>query len=104
MISRIPAFLSLIRHAAPELHAAFSAVRSTLGTPAERAALRALYADLAPTSFSDRMLAARSPNLAVLPVTAVQWSDCGASRRVMDTVARLAVSPDWLGRLSPQSA
>ena len=104
MIGRIPTFLSLIRHAAPELHAAFSAVRPTLGTPAERTAVRARYADLAPASFSDRMLATGSPNLAVLPVRAVQWSDCGAPQRVMNTVARLALSPDWLGRLSPRSA
>jgi mannose-1-phosphate guanylyltransferase len=104
MIGRIPAFLSLIRHAAPELDAAFSTVRSTLGTPAESAALRALYARLAPASFSDRMLAVGSTNLAVLPVKGVEWSDWGAPGRVMDTLVRLGISPEWLGRLSPQSA
>jgi len=37
-------------------------------------------------------------------ILAGKWSDYGAPQRVMNTVARLAVSPDWLGRLSPQSA
>jgi mannose-1-phosphate guanylyltransferase len=104
MVGRLPAFLALIRRTAPELDAAFARVRPTLGTMAEGPAVRDLYARVAPTSFSYRMLGGRSPNLAVLPVTGVAWSDWGAPQRVLDTLAGLGVSPEWAGRLVSRSA
>lgn len=104
MVGRIPAFLALIRRAAPELDAAFTTVGAALSTFAERAAIRTLYARLAPVSFSDGMLAARPANLAVLPVKGVRWSDWGAPERVMGTLARLGVTPAWAERLAPRSA
>jgi mannose-1-phosphate guanylyltransferase len=98
MVGRVPAFLAMIRHAAPELDAAFASVRATLGTLAEPAAVRALYGRLTPVSFSEDVLAARPANLAVLPVRGVQWSDWGAPERVMRTLARLGVTPAWAHR------
>ena len=104
MVGRIPAFLAMIRRAAPELDAAFARISLALGTAAESAAVRTLYARLRPMSFSDGMLAARPANLAVLPVRGVRWSDWGAPERVMGTLARLGVTPAWAERLAAQSA
>lgn len=60
--------------------------------------VRALYADLEPLDFSEKVLAARPANLAVLPVAGVQWSDWGEPRRVTATLAALGITPEWLGR------
>jgi mannose-1-phosphate guanylyltransferase len=95
MVARIPAFLAMIRHAAPALEAAFGAVGATLGTPAESAAVQKVYARLTPSSFSDVVLASRPSNLAVLPVTGVKWSDWGRPSRVMATLAELGIRPEW---------
>jgi mannose-1-phosphate guanylyltransferase len=104
MVGRVPAFLALIRRAAPQLDAAFAAVAAALGTSAEDAVIRALYARLMALGFSDGMLAARSANLAVLQVKGVQWSDWGAPERVMGTLERLGITPPWAERLAIQPA
>jgi mannose-1-phosphate guanylyltransferase len=104
MVGRIPAFLAMIRRSIPGLDAAFATVRQTLGTPAESAAVRTLYSRLSPSSLSHDVLAARVGNLVVLPVRGIQWSDWGAPERVMDTLARLGVTPAWAGRLTAQTA
>ena len=103
MVGRVPAFCGLIRHTAPKLYAAFADASISLGTSSEAPTMRALYAQLAPISFSHRMLGARPRNLAVLPVKGVYWTDLGAPERVIDTRASLGVSPDWTGQ-SEQSA
>ena len=104
MVGRIAAFLAMIRHEAPALDAAFATVGKTLGTTGEGVAVRRLYRELSPWSFSDGVLAARPANLAVLPVRGVRWSDLGAPERVMETLARLGVTPAWAERLATQSA
>jgi hypothetical protein len=51
-------------------------------------------------SFSERILAARPANLAVLPVTGAQWSDWGRPQSVLETLARLGTQPQWAGRVA----
>jgi mannose-1-phosphate guanylyltransferase len=101
MVGRVPALLALIRDTTPALFAAFAASRSAIGTQAEHAEIRRIYAGLAPSNFSDVVLASRPANLAVLPVSGVQWSDWGQPARVVATLDRLGVHPDWLDRLAP---
>jgi hypothetical protein len=101
MVARVPTLLALIRHAAPSLHAAFAATRAVLGTNSEHSALRKIYAQTAPSGFSEVVLASRPSNLAVLPVAGVQWSDWGHPARVVATLTGLGVHPDWLDRLAP---
>jgi hypothetical protein len=55
--------------------------------------------DAAPASFAADVLAARPANLAVLPVTGVQWSDWGRPARVLSTLAGLGIRPDWAERV-----
>lgn len=104
VVARIPAIWSLIRAAAPELDTAFAAVRATFGTAAERGAVARLYAGLPAINFSEQVLATHPANLAVLPVTGVAWSDWGQPRRVLATLARLGLEPEWARRAAPMVA
>jgi mannose-1-phosphate guanylyltransferase len=97
MVGRVPAFLSLIRSAAPELFEGFERIRASLGTASEPAAVRRLHARLPPINFSQEVLAACPANLAVLPVNGVAWSDLGTPGRVLGVIVRTGVRPAWLG-------
>jgi mannose-1-phosphate guanylyltransferase len=99
MVARLPALLAMIRHATPALHAAFEPVAGLLRTPGERSAIRMLYRRLAASSFASDVLAPRPSNLAVLPVTGVEWSDWGNPARVLSTLARLGIRPEWADRV-----
>ena len=95
MVGGGPALLTLIRRAAPALHDAFSLIRPSLGTPIEAEAVRQLYTRMPPVDFSRQVLARRPGNLAVLPVNGVDWSDLGEPRRVLATLSRLGIRPEW---------
>ncbi|MGH7409305.1 MAG: sugar phosphate nucleotidyltransferase [Candidatus Methylomirabilales bacterium] len=95
MVGAVSAFLTLIRSTAPGLYEAFLRVRPSLGTPGEPEAVRALYAALPSMNFSDYILTGSPPNLAVLPVYEVGWSDWGESERVLAALARMGIRPAW---------
>jgi hypothetical protein len=61
--------------ALPDLYAAFEPVRRCVGTVGEAHELEVVYCSLATIDFSRSVLGARPANLAVLPVSGVQWSD-----------------------------
>ncbi|OGL09847.1 MAG: hypothetical protein A3I14_19650 [Candidatus Rokubacteria bacterium RIFCSPLOWO2_02_FULL_73_56] len=104
LVARVPALAALVRSAAPDLASAFAAVQPAIGTGEEAPALEALYATLPPVGFSDRVLATRPANLAVLPVQGLAWSDWGQPARVLATLGRLGIRPAWAGRVAPRSA
>ena len=95
LVARVPALLAMIRVATPYPYRAFTAAwlrRSTLG---ESKAMRSLYASLPSTSFSEDVLGTKPANLAVLPVRGVAWSDWGDPARVLRTLARVGIHPEW---------
>lgn len=96
MVGQLSTLLGLFLIALPELYLAFGRIRPVLGTTFEEKTVELLYADLRSTGFSERVLAEHPVNLAVLPVHGVQWSDLGEPRRVMDTIARTGIRPQWL--------
>jgi mannose-1-phosphate guanylyltransferase len=100
----VSALLAMLRDALPSLSRAFEAVQPLLGTSTEPPAIRALYENLAPLSFSDDVLAKCPANLAVMPVNGVQWSDLGQPKRVIETLSRLRMEPAWVERVAEQSA
>lgn len=87
--------LSLITDAVPALVDAFASIRAMLGTSGEDEALRRLYSRLPAIDFSSEVLATRPANLAVLPLNGVGWNDLGEPRRVMATLARIGMHPEW---------
>ena len=104
MVARITALLALIRHALPILDAEFALAQPMLGTTSEAAAVRTLYSSLTPRNFSEDILAAAPLNLAVLPMAGVQWSDWGTPERIIATLDRLGVTPEWKASLARASA
>lgn len=78
----------LIHVAMPQLVAAFAPLVSRLGTPWEEEAARAVYVGLPPSDFSKQVLQARPTDLAVLPVSGVEWTDLGDPARALATRER----------------
>jgi mannose-1-phosphate guanylyltransferase len=95
MVARVPVLLALIRRAAPDLWETFMEAWSRRPTCGDGETMRSLYSALAPANFSESVLASRPPNLAVLPVRGVAWSDWGEPARVLRTLARLGIRPGW---------
>jgi mannose-1-phosphate guanylyltransferase len=95
LVGRVPAFLATIWHAAPGLFQAFASIRAALHSPAEEAALGALYRQLPSVNFSWDVLMTRPANLAALPVSGVTWSDLGEPGRVLGTLGRAGIRPAW---------
>jgi mannose-1-phosphate guanylyltransferase len=96
MVGHLSALLGLFLTALPELYLAFKKIRPVVDTTFEEKTIERLYADLRSTGFSEQVLAERPVNLAVLPVRGIEWSDLGEPRRVMDTIARTGIRPQWL--------
>lgn len=93
MVGRVSAFLKMIRRAAPELFDRFNAVGPALHTSQEERVVTELYSRLGDVNFSQHVLAARPPSLAVLRVGGLTWSDLGKPERVLSTMADLGLSP-----------
>jgi len=104
VVARIQALLAMIQSAAPDLVAAFAAIEPAIGTADEPCALEALYAVLPSLGFSEHILSSRPANLAVLPVQGVGWSDWGQPARVLATLGRLGVHPEWASHGLPRTA
>jgi mannose-1-phosphate guanylyltransferase len=88
MVARISTLVSMTCKAIPGLDEAFGVLQAALATPAEADVARAVYARLPARDFSREVLAPRPPNLAVLPVRGVEWTDLGDPRRVLSTLTR----------------
>ena len=92
MVARVSALLALIKLALPDLYRAFEPVRRCLGTVGEAAAVDVVYCGLPTIDLSRSVLEARPGNLAVLPVSDVEWSDLGDPARVQDIRSSLHVA------------
>jgi mannose-1-phosphate guanylyltransferase len=95
IVGGAPALLALVRRTQPGLAAAFATLVPAIGGAAEARVAEVLYRGLEPLGFSEGILAAGMPSLAVLPVAGVEWSDWGRPARVLSTLARLGAQPAW---------
>jgi mannose-1-phosphate guanylyltransferase len=89
MVASVPALLTMMYGAIPGLCEAFGPLRAVLGTPAEESVAREVYARTRSLDFSRTVLATRPPNLAVLRVGGVEWTDLGDPRRILGTLLRI---------------
>jgi mannose-1-phosphate guanylyltransferase len=96
MVGSVPRLLTMLNRAIPGLCEAFGPLREVLGTPAEKRVADALYAQTPSRDFSREVLAARPPNLAVLPVHGVEWTDLGDPRRLLAARSRLRFDRAWV--------
>jgi mannose-1-phosphate guanylyltransferase len=101
MVAYPSALLALMRRAVPALVEAFAAVDPRPNTLWEHDDLRRLYSRLPSTDFSQQVLARCPANLAVLPLNGIGWNDLGEPRRVMATLGRTGMHPEWVRELLP---
>ncbi len=92
VVARVQTLLQAFEDRLPQLNYAFLRILPALETQYEAQALTRLYLGLAPANFSRRILADPRPNLAVLPVLGLHWSDLGNARRVMEVLCRVQTS------------
>jgi mannose-1-phosphate guanylyltransferase len=95
VVAGVPALLALIRRALPALADAFGTLEAIATGAPGLDAIERLYRKLPTTGFSETMLGSGAPNLAVLPVSEVQWSDWGRPHRVLSTLEALGAPPAW---------
>lgn len=96
LIARVSTLLELIGRKLPAMFRAFEACRSVLGSNCEDDAFERLYASLEPKDFSHDVLTNQVPcNLGVLPVVGLNWSDLGNPSRLLATLGRLKLRPEW---------
>jgi mannose-1-phosphate guanylyltransferase len=89
LVGRAGALMTLFATLTPTLVDAFRGLHGVLGTSREAAVLAEVYAQLPPVNFSQVILAHSVPQLAVLPLEGVYWSDWGDPRRLLLDLARL---------------
>ena len=83
VVARLPVLLALIRHALPQLAASFEELRPAIGTEGESGAVDAVYDAIADSDFAHAVSAKHPENLAVLPLSGIEWSDLERSRRAI---------------------
>lgn len=91
MVAQPIVLATLIRRELPSLVERLLALRTRLAEPGVPDRVRQLYARLTAADFSRQILATRPPNLAVLPVTGVEWSDLNHPERAGRALAQAGI-------------
>jgi mannose-1-phosphate guanylyltransferase len=93
MVAQPIVLATLIRRELPSLVERFLTLRTRLAQPGVSDRVRQLYTRMATADFSRQILASRPPNLAVLPVTGVEWSDLNHPERASRALAQTGLEP-----------
>ena len=104
MAGSAQALLGCIEAAVPELYRSFSCLPTLFGTAAESRSVERLYRRLDEVNFSQQVLARHPERLAVLRVTGVRWNDLGEPKRVLASLDRAGLRPQWVESALPKSA
>ncbi|HLK87143.1 MAG TPA: hypothetical protein VKT27_11615 [Candidatus Binataceae bacterium] len=75
VVARLPVLLALMRKLLPQLAASFDELLPTIGTEKETGAVEAVYDTIIDRDFSHEVSAKHPQNLAVLPVSGIEWKD-----------------------------
>jgi mannose-1-phosphate guanylyltransferase len=103
MVAWVDSLLGVIASTAPDLYHAFAPVRRRLGTPDEGTVLERIYASLASTSFSRRVLTHAVGRLVTLEARGLGWSDLGSPARAIASLRSMPREPRWLGRVMTEA-
>lgn len=99
MACSVAALVDAGQRTVPQLHERLERIGDREG-PLEEAGIESAYR-LAPTkNFSQSVLAAIVDRLAVSRLPDVGWSDCGTPDRVLDTLRREGLRPEWMRGLA----
>jgi len=95
MVAKASTLVSVADVLLPELHRRLTAVTPLFGTPREAWAIRQAYESLPRQNFSETVLQAGLPFLAVSALPPLTWSDLGTPQRLFKLLRTLRISPRW---------
>jgi mannose-1-phosphate guanylyltransferase len=96
LVGGVDTFLGLAGARVPEVLRPLQAVASSLGTPAEPAALALAYQQVRASNFSRAILARHPEALMVLAARGLCWCDWGDPERIIRSLRRFDRQPAWL--------
>jgi mannose-1-phosphate guanylyltransferase len=100
-VARASTLVSVAEVLLPELHHRLAAAASFFGTQRETWAIRQAYEGLPRQNFSELVLQASLPFLAVSTLPPLTWSDLGTPQRLLRLFRTLRIAPAWMrGRRS----
>jgi mannose-1-phosphate guanylyltransferase len=100
MAARATTLIHAGRRTLPLLHERLAVIGARTGD-AETRAIESAYRHSPTANFSQSVLAEIPDLLAVSTLPPVGWSDWGTPDRVVETLRRARIEPDWLRRLAP---
>jgi hypothetical protein len=96
MVAKASTLVSVADVLLPGLHRRFTAAAPFFGTQREAWALEHAYASLPRQNFSETVLQAGLPFLAVSALPPLTWSDLGTPQRLFKLLRALRISPAWM--------
>jgi mannose-1-phosphate guanylyltransferase len=96
IVARADTLTALGRRHVPDVTAGLEALEARASDGEDAAAVAEAYARMRPANFSREVLERAAGALIVLRVQGVLWSDWGTPDRVVRTLRRVGVAPDWL--------
>jgi mannose-1-phosphate guanylyltransferase len=96
VVARADTLTALGRRHVPDVAACLETLEAHAAGQEDFAAVSEAYARMRPANFSREVLEREADVLVVLRVRDVLWSDWGTPGRVVRTLRRIGVSPDWL--------
>jgi len=99
MAAPVRALVDAGRRTLPDLHERLARIGAREGD-AETRGIESAYRLAPVANFSHSVLAAIPERLAVSALPAVGWSDWGTPDRVVETLRRAHIEPEWLSRLA----
>lgn len=100
MVGRAQAFLEMFRTHLKDSFRMFDISKKMLRTSQERSLMRAIYAWLPDSNFSNAILERATEMLMVMRVTKIGWSDLGEPQRVLGTLEDLGIKTNWSSALA----
>jgi mannose-1-phosphate guanylyltransferase len=99
LVARASTLVAAGRDYVPTLHARLAQIAPFAGSEDEEWAIHTAYAMAPSFSFSRTVLEPCPPFLAVSPLPAIEWSDCGTPERVMQSLQWTRLRPPWFETL-----
>lgn len=96
IVASIEGLLDLFARALPKLYISLAQLLPVLGTDREASAIATAYPCIASSSFSASILADFAEHLYVLPVSGTEWNDLGEPSRVLATIEKCNLHPEWI--------
>ena len=97
LVARADTLTALGRKHVPDVAACLEALEARIDGHDDPSTVAEAYARMRSANFSREVLEREADALVVLRIRDVLWSDWGTPDRVVRTLRRIGMSPDWLG-------